>query len=194
MGNKKKGMYDPKTGIFIEHKYRLDVSLADKIMELFSPKLVSDLGCGTGHYCKYFYDISRWNVHGYEGNVSACENKVHEFVKCVDLTKPLETECEYDLTICLEVGEHLPKIYENIFIDNITNISNNILILSWAVKNQGGKGHVNCQENDYVINKMENKGFKFLPDITKELRDASTFRFFKNTIMVFKKEQYIEER
>ena len=43
----------------------------------------------------------------------------------------------------LEVGEHLPKEFEDIFINNLDNNNNYGIVLSWAIKGQGGYGHYN---------------------------------------------------
>ena len=59
----------------------------------------------------------------------------------------------------LEVGEHIPKEYEDIFINNLHNNNNKGIILSWAILGQGGFGHVNEQNNDYIKSKMSNLGY-----------------------------------
>ena len=61
------------------------------------------------------------------------------------------------------------------------------IVLSWVVKGQGGHGHFNEQNNDYVKSKICKLGY--INDIESEntLRDASGLGWFKNTIMVFRK-------
>ena len=93
-------------------------------------------------------------------------------------------------TICLEVGEHIPKQYESIFLDNITSLTTNKIILSWAIIGQLGDGHVNCMNNDEVILKMDELGFKYLENDSIDARN-SVSRFiaswFLKTIMIFQK-------
>jgi hypothetical protein len=104
----------------------------------------------------------------------------------LDLSKPFDMP-KKEYVITLEVGEHIPKINEDIFIGNVHNHNTKGVILSWAVVGQGGDGHVNCQNNDYIKQKFHDLGYK--NDIEEEqfLRINSSFSWFKNTIMVFKK-------
>ncbi len=88
----------------------------------------------------------------------------------------------------LEVGEHLPKKFEDIFINNLHNNNENGMVLSWALVGQPGDGHINCQNNDYIKSKICKLGY--INDIESEnkLRNAaSRCYWFKNTIMVFRK-------
>ena len=87
--------------------------------------------------------------------------------------------------LCLEVGEHLPKEYEDIFFANIIRNSKSGILLSWAVPGQKGDGHVNEQSNDYIKAKMADLGY--INDVNAEnaLRESATLTWFKNTIMVF---------
>ena len=63
--------------------------------------------------------------------------------------------------------------------------------MSWANRGQGGDGHVNCLDNHEVINKLEKLNFRYCKDVSAEARsiDLSSAPWFKNTIMIFEKEQ-----
>jgi hypothetical protein len=80
--------------------------------------------------------------------------------------------------------------YENIFLRNLVNLSSERIIISWAIEGQGGCGHVNERNNDYVINRFKDKGFEYIVEATDFLRtcvaECPCF-WFKNTIMVFDK-------
>ena len=93
----------------------------------------------------------------------------------------------FDFVLSLEVGEHIPKEFEDTYINNVLKHSHNYVLLSWAIPNQGGDGHVNEQPNDYVINKITSLGFDYNEDISIGLRNSSEARWFKNTLMLFKK-------
>ena len=83
------------------------------------------------------------------------------------------------------MGEHIPKQFESVFIDNICRHCVNGAVVSWAIPNQGGYGHCNCQSNDYVIQQMENRGFQVDIRAGLNLRNHSSMPYFKSTIMVF---------
>lgn len=91
--------------------------------------------------------------------------------------------------ICLEVGEHIPPQHTKQFLDNINKACGNYLIMSWAIRGQGGTGHFNELNNDEVIPIIEAMDFKFLQEDSmmarKNIEDHCDY--FKNTIMIFKR-------
>jgi hypothetical protein len=89
--------------------------------------------------------------------------------------------------LCLEVGEHIPKQFEQIFLNNIDKYNAKGVVLSWALKGQGGFGHFNEQNNDYVKRAMAARGYKNDLAAEERLRAAASLSWFKNTIMVFRK-------
>ena len=56
----------------------------------------------------------------------------------------------HDAVLSLEVGEHIPEDYEDIYLENLDRHADKIIILSWAVPEQGGFGHVNERDNGYI--------------------------------------------
>jgi hypothetical protein len=91
--------------------------------------------------------------------------------------------------ISLEVGEHIPKEFMSIYLDNIKNNCNKYLIMSWAVVGQDGYGHVNCMDNDDVIIEVTKRGFEYLAKESEDARSVVTMNtwWFKKTILIFKK-------
>ena len=157
-------------------------------------KQLIDFGCGMGDYLKKLHDNGFSNLHGFEGEVRKGSPK---FIKNWDLSNPIKNYEGYNSlkksaynTICLEVGEHIPKQYESIFLDNITSLTTNKIILSWAIIGQLGDGHVNCMNNDEVILKMDELGFKYLENDSIDARNSVSpliASWFLNTIMIFQK-------
>lgn len=193
-------MADPNTGIWGEKEvnkgYRCDYLLAGAIGCCFNPKYVADLGCGIGHYTKIFKSFGWYCVAGFEGSLEAIDKNEEFCINYLDLSNRISDnhlfKMEYDLIICLEVGEHIPKKREQIFLDNIClKFVCKDLVLSWAIPGQKGRGHVNEQPNEYIISEVEKRNFSFDPKITKFLRKHSTAKWFRNTIMVFHKNEDI---
>jgi hypothetical protein len=143
------------------------------------------LGCGTADYTKQF--ISKgFKCEAYDGNPNT--NLLTEGIgNVLDFSYSFDLKKKFDCVLSLEVGEHIPKEYEKTFLDNVCNHSKNFIVLSWAVLGQGGDGHVNCQNNDYVIEQLKLQGFDYEYEYSNSLRNSSTASWFKNTIMVFKK-------
>lgn len=169
-----------------EHK--TDYALADAIVDFFiveHAKSVGDFGCGLGNYVK----VLRYNeilADGFDGNPDTIK-LTNGIGKTVDLSQPLKLCNRFDWIISLEVGENIPKKYESVFFENLHHNNIKGIILSWAIEGQGGYGHVNEQSNEYIKNVMAKYGY--INDIKTEieLRKKSTLPWFKNTIMVFRK-------
>lgn len=185
---------DKETGIWgmeeVMRGYRTDRVLPGLISRCFpKPESVADLGCGTGKYTRIFKAFGWPVVDGYEGSKEAIDRGVYPDVYLCDLSKPFPYDRKYDLVISLEVGEHIPKEREQIFIDNVCKIALNDVVLSWAIPGQGGRGHFNEQPNEYIIGEMEKRGFKYNRKWSMWIREHVFFRWFRNTLMIFKKEK-----
>jgi len=165
-----------------------DESLCGAIVQIMSKmrlQTVLDLGCGTAYYAK---ELIRNGYHcdAYDGNPNTPE--ISGGVGYIqDLTINFELGMRYDLVMSLEVGQHIPTRYEEIYINNIISHSNSNILLSWAIPNQCGDGHVNEQTNEYIIAKLNLFGFYLNEKVSSELRKYSEKHWFKNTIMFFSK-------
>ena len=167
--------------------YRFDKRLCNAIAELaksFNVVDILDIGCGNGAYTMYLRKCGFF-VDGYDGNpytldITNGECGVRDFSKPTDI-RPR------DLFLCLEVAEHIPADSEDDFLHNLLAPKSPYIIVSWAVEGQGGLGHVNCRNNDYVIDKFWSYGYSLMEKETKKLRKASKISWFKNTIMVYER-------
>lgn len=152
---------------------------------------IVDLGCGPGWYVRVMKDKGL-NAVGYDGNpyTEDISRQILGDGTCcgmLDLTKKVRFPNKFDAVLSLEVGEHIPEKYEQVYLNNLTKNVTNKVILSWAIEGQGGSGHVNCRNNDYVIDQMEQRGFAHNAKASVHLRERATLPWFKNTIMVFQK-------
>jgi SAM-dependent methyltransferase len=148
---------------------------------------IYDFGCGLGNYLNDLYNNGFKRLKGIEPDPMKTDYDF-EILK-LNLAKPILLE-KQGIIICLEVGEHLPKDYLDILLNNIKNNCNKYLILSWAVRGQGGYGHFNELNNNEVIPLFENLGFKYLKDISEESRKVpeNFCSYFRNTLMIFEKQ------
>lgn len=166
-----------------------DMGLLIGIYSMFINKNINsvvDFGCGMGEYAKFFKDKGKY-VAAYDGNPNTYE-LTNGIGKVLDLANPFNLDEQYDCVLSLEVGEHIPKEYEQVYIDNLCNHSKKYVLVSWAVVGQDGDGHVNCQNNDYVINEFNKRGYSYNHIISNELRTTVTkATWFRNTIMFFEK-------
>lgn len=179
------GFWETEDGI--GHHY--DKSICTGIINYFNEKNIKkvfDFGCGMGDYARSFIS-NGFEVKAFDGNPNTVK-LTNGIAEVLDLSEEFNLEELADCVMSLEVGEHIPKEYEQIFLDNICRHTNSKILLSWAVVGQTGDGHVNCQNNDYVINEMSKRGFTYDEKSSNELRSLATISWwFTNTIMIFKK-------
>jgi hypothetical protein len=169
-------------------KHCFDEVLCNEIARTFKVTSVVDIGCGDGRY------VMCLNEHGikcvgFDGNPDTAQIPscgVCDFSIPVDIGK-------YELVLCLEVGEHIPRKYEQVFLDNIRRASIDWIILSWAIEGQDGNGHVNCRDNWYVVREMRQRDYELDVELTKQLRGVSTISWFRNTLMVYQNDEYKPE-
>lgn len=159
----------------------------------FKIKSVTDFGCSIGSFLEGFQKGGA-KIKGYEICYEHLADFTNElilpFIEFGDVTEIIETP-KVDCAFSVEVAEHIPKEYSDIFIDNLVRASKKYIILSAAPIGQGGIGHINCQASCFWIKKLESKGFKYHHRKTQmvlqrmyEIKDIP--KWMKN-LMVFKK-------
>ena len=146
---------------------------------------VVDFGCGAGDYTSLLLHHG-FACIGYDGNPNT-PILTKGVGQVLDLSETFHLGKTFDWVLCLEVGEHLPYQFEKILIDNLMRHTGKGIILSWAIKGQLGRGHFNCQDNDYIKTIFARHGYINDVQAEKFLREHTTFDWFKNTIMVFRK-------
>lgn len=149
---------------------------------------IHDFGCGLGNYVKAFLANGFTKVTGYEGDVPTQKQTLNIIQQ--DLTSPFIV-LEQGNCLCLEVMEHIPAEYMKQTLDNIVSAcgSGKKLILSWAIRNQPGHGHVNCLDNNEVIDLICGYGFTYFEDDSMASRAVidETTPWFSNTLLIFQK-------
>jgi hypothetical protein len=180
-----------ETGVWLDRTaHKTDIGLLSFLLNFFvrEKATIYDLGCGAGAYSKAFR-AAGLDIECYDGSPHA-EKMSDGLCSTRDLAYPVDLEPR-DWVLSLEVGEHVPKDFEKVFIDNVTKLANKGMILSWAVPGQDGFGHYNCQPNDYIISEVQSRGFTHDADLQEQLRDNiranKGFWYFENTLMAFRK-------
>jgi SAM-dependent methyltransferase len=144
-----------------------------------------DLGCGPAYYVGEFIKEGI-QCDAFDGNPFTPE-LTKGLGKVVDLSENMDLGKTFDFVLSLEVGEHIPQEFEDVYINNVLKHSHNYVLLSWAVPGQTGDGHINEKSNDYIVDKITALGFEYDKDISTGLRNSAQARWFKNTLMLFKK-------
>jgi len=117
------------------------------------PYSILDVGCGLAQWLKVFKDYGINDVLGIDGDHVPNERKnvdTEKEYKVFDLQNinHFELSKKFDLTICLEVAEHLSIQHATDFVKFLVK-SSDIIIFSAAVVGQTGENHVNEQSPLY---------------------------------------------
>lgn len=171
-----------------EDGHHYDTRLSKELGAYFRNRTVIDMGCGKGDYVRHLRRLGI-TCDGCDGN--PITKKFDDTLHIIDLSEPFKLKMAYDWVLCLEVGEHIPKDYEQVLFDNICAHAAHGVVLSWAVPGQLGRGHVNERSNEYVKIAMDNQNFWYDHEWSVAFRGVARLPWFKNTLMVFKRSKSI---
>lgn len=159
------------------------------IVEDYEPRSVVDVGCGEGWWGKVFEE-RHCEVLGLDGDYA---DPVIPWAKA-DLTGYVPNVGTFDLAVCLEVAEHLPKVCAPDFVAALCRLAP-VVVFSAAVPGQGGTGHLNEQWPDYWAALFAQHGFR--PDThLRSLiwRDERVKWWYRQNIIVFDSTEEGESR
>jgi len=145
----------------------------NKIIKDYNIESVADIGCGLGYSTRYF---AKKGLHavGVEGGLNAINDSVFEGLLLKnDYTESsvFPEDTEYDLIWCCEFVEHVEEQYSDNFLNDFKVAK--FIAMTFAEPGQSGYHHVNCQPQEYWIEKVEALGFKFNKEYTEELRNIA---------------------
>ena len=168
--------------------------LAAIIHEVFRPRSVVDIGCGSGFLiqCLNAFDVQVLGVDGASEMMNFIDPSIRANVLVKDLSSSHDLG-KFDLAISTEVAEHIPKKHSRSFVKNLTRNAQKKIILSAAQPGQWGDGHVNCQPKKFWINIIESEGWIYSPhetvDFTKRISSkksvADLLPWALNNFMIF---------
>jgi SAM-dependent methyltransferase len=122
---------------------RVIVPLVRQLVECDS---VVDIGCGRGAWLRVFLDVGATRVLGYDGT-HIDQSKLLIPRSCfhqADLSQPFNIAERFDLAICLEVAEHLPRPMAGPLVKTLCQAAP-VVLFSAAIPGQGGTRHINEQ-------------------------------------------------
>lgn len=141
-------------GEFFDVIDRASVSSARVIVPLLKEYLTIssavDVGCGRGGWLKVLQECGARSVTGYDGAYverSTLLIPTSDFY-AFDLNHVAEISGTYDLAVCLEVAEHLPRRIAKPLIATLCGLAP-VVLFSAAIPGQGGTNHVNEQWPHY---------------------------------------------
>lgn len=152
---------------------------------------VYDMGCGIGKYAAHL-EKEGFVVLGIEGHPNAKSVAVTPNVMPWDLSNPFPARVlnmPRGSVVSLEVGEHIQPERAGYFLSNLANMCAKTLILSWAVRGQGGHRHINELDEQEIVPMVEALGFRLEREKTDEWRElaGTDLHWFKRSIYCFER-------
>ncbi len=163
------------------------------------PTRIADFGCGYGTWTNVASNIfPSAQVTGYDFLETI---QIAEKINSINGTFiPFDFETnemdypEFDLSICLEVVEHISKECASRHIARMCK-SSEVILFSGATPGQGGTGHINEQTQSYWVTEFEKNGFIPLDLIRPQIRaNREIPSYYKNNILLFVKEEQLQEK
>jgi hypothetical protein len=136
--------------------------VAPIVFSWLHPESLLDVGCGAGAWCKIWSECGIGDhVTGTDGNYV---DRAHllippESFHAQDLTQPFDLNLRFDLVTSLEVAEHIPEQFADVFVDNLVK-HGDVVLFSAAVPGQGGEFHVNEQPLGYWRKKFAARAYR----------------------------------
>lgn len=170
-------------------EHMTDLKLIKQLSLFLQGKAVASFGDGPGAYKREIQKLGQVKSFDSFDGAPYCEKTSDGRVQFMDLTIPQFGRKQYDWVMSLEVAEHIPHKFENIYLDNIFRHAREGILLSWAVPGQGGLDHINNRPLDYVINIMDKNGFYIDRAASKQLQDSAELPWIKSNLNVYKRKQ-----
>lgn len=186
------------SGRFFRNRHKLHWRaeyVCNGIIKVLNPKSVVDVGAATGDLVAKFNELGV-ESYGIEGSKEAQNYVITDKMVYGDVRFDI-TEWGWvypcDLCTCFEVAEHLEPEYADQFVDNLSYLSDQILI-SAAPPGDTGYGHLNCQSQEYWVKKFCDKGYYWCQSVAEQIKEEwypwrkkDGIRAFFRTLMYFTK-------
>lgn len=182
-------------GFFLSESMNSSISskvVVPILIELLNPTSVVDMGCGAGAFLEEFRNFNITDLLGLDNSDIDPKYLLFDRNKILkqNLTEQFSLKKKFELAICLEVAEHIDEGESEVFIDNLSNLSD-VILFSAAIPGQGGTHHVNEQWPEYWAEKFKNRNFVPFDIIRPLLWNISNIDpiYAQNSILYIKKEK-----
>ncbi len=160
-----------------------------RLIELFAPRSVVDVGCGLGTWLATFQDRGVERVLGIDQSLPRDFVLEPQNFQAADLTRELRTESTFDLAVSVEVAEHLPSFAADTFVGSLCRLAPTI-VFSAAIPGQGGDGHINEQWPAYWWEKFAAQGYVGSDSLRWEFwNDNDINWWYRQNLMVFSRDE-----
>lgn len=151
---------------------------------------ILDLGAEIGQYVKSLREHG-YSIRGLDGCPQIAE-LTSGVVECQDLTAPSCSRWHgaCDWAIFFEVGEHVPREFEQSLLDHVAAIPTQGLVVSWHTE-VGGRmsrgSHVNPRSTTWVACEFGRRGWRVDEELQTRFRAHLGRRRFQQRAMVLRR-------
>jgi Methyltransferase domain len=157
------------------------------ILGMVPAKSVVDVGCGRGAWLSVFCEHGIQHIAGYDGAyVDRSALLIPESCfSAVDLARPFHIDGNFELAVCLEVGEHLPIRSSRGLVNTLCNAAP-VVLFSTAVPGQGGTHHINEQWPDFWRRLFADRGYDRIDCIRPKVwGERAVATWYRQNIVVY---------
>jgi SAM-dependent methyltransferase len=165
--------------------------LADAIYRHLEPRTAVDVGCGTGWILADLADRGT-DVRGIEGSRHAiAASRIADRIQRANLERGIPRIGHFDVCICMEVAEHLPKRVASELVAGLASLGETVVFTA-ATPGQGGTHHVNEQPRSFWLDLFARHGLSerdLTQKIRDEIRDIPEPRWMSENLMVLQRDR-----
>lgn len=183
-----------------EERHQKTLHSADSILSLVLQRIPAvtsavDLGCGVGTWLSVLRAKGASEVLGMDGEWVDRKLLVipQDSFRNADLSRLEPLHRRYDLSLSLEVAEHLSAERAEAFVRRLTELSDFVLF-SAAVPGQGGRNHVNEQWPDYWVQLFAARGYDVHDFVRPQIWDDERIPYwYRQNILFFSRRERTHE-
>jgi SAM-dependent methyltransferase len=164
--------------------------MADSLVKEFAPKLVVDVGCGTGGLMMALrgLGVQCTGLEYAKAAIEICRQRGLNVLQ-FDLESGEPCELRADLAVSTEVAEHLPASCADAYVGLLCAIAPMVVLTAAPPTEHGGTDHVNEQPNEYWIEKFTARGRQYQKVLSIRLREqwnhSNVSGIYGRSLMIF---------
>jgi SAM-dependent methyltransferase len=162
-------------------------------LQMLAPHSVIDVGCATGEWLAVFREMGINDIAGVDGHyLDPSQLRIpREVFHPVDLAQPFSLFRQFDLVLCLEVGEHLPEGSAAGLVASLVRLGPAILF-SAAIPYQAGVGHINEQWPGYWAELFLRHGFIAVDPFRRRIwQNSKVAPWYSQNLLLYAQQEFI---
>jgi SAM-dependent methyltransferase len=172
------------------------MAIVPLVYEVFKPKSVLDIGCGTGAWLNTFQQLYQIeDIRGVDGDyVKDHFRRIpKEKFTSFDLKHYYEPGRKYDLAMSVEVGEHLPDSSSDLLVKSLVEAAP-VVLFSAAMPLQGGTYHINEQNPEYWAAKFAQHGYVCIDYLRPQIWDNDViYYWYRQNLLLYVHESVLSQ-